>query len=65
MSRQRNISDEVMHSIISERYKKESSKELTKKEVQDLFEFLETEDAGESQEDIEKGFREHEGGNEN
>jgi hypothetical protein len=58
MSKERKISDEVMHSIITERYKKESSKDLTKTEIQDLFEFLEKEE----EEDIEKGFDEYEKG---
>ncbi len=59
MAKERNISDEIMHSIITERYKKESSKELTKKEIQDLFEFLEKGEP-EPEEDIEKGFEEYE-----
>jgi len=60
MTKELNISQEQMHALIKERYGRESSKDLTKNEIQDLFKYLETGEIQDTEEDINKGFEEFE-----
>lgn len=60
MTKELGISQEYMSSLIRERYGRESSRELTKKEIQDLFKYLETGEIQDTGEDLSKEFEEYE-----